>query len=84
MLTVNREMTWEELVKAYPDKWVCFKWREGWGPDVSRGFVKVILEDSEYGSYAAKNITKGYYFKRTTEKEFGGFVSGEGDGFKAV
>lgn len=54
------------------------------GPDVETGNVIAVLSDDEYDDYVIEHLDDNYYIKRTTYEEFGGFVSGEGDGFKAV
>lgn len=84
MLTMNRNMTWGQMVKEFPDKWVVLSSHTGWGPDIETGNVIAVLSDDEYDDYAIAHLDDNYYIKRTTYEEFGGFVSGEGDGFKAV
>lgn len=55
MLVINRNMTWDEMVEEFPDKWVVLSSHTGWGPDIETGTVIAVLSDDEYDDYA-KNI----------------------------
>lgn len=48
MLTIGKRMTWDDIIKQYPDKWVAFSSYNGWGPDVDDGVIEVVLSDEEY------------------------------------
>lgn len=30
MLTIGKRMTWDDIIKQYPDKWVAFSSYNGW------------------------------------------------------
>ena len=70
----ERRMTWNEIVEAYPDKWVVVKDAEMEGPDVISGIVVEVLSDDEIGNYRIENCDKEYEYRRTTEGYFNGIT----------
>ena len=63
---MNRRMTWDEMVREYPDRWVVVEDAEKNGPDVLSGKLVAVITDEEIGDYQADNLRKGYDFRRTT------------------
>lgn len=85
MVVINKEMTWKDVIKTYPDMWVAIGEYKGWGPDVESGMIKFVLTDDEYPTYRAAHIKDGLYYKRTTiRRGMGGSISGENGGYTVV
>ena len=85
MLVIGKRMTWDDIVKQYPDKWVALSSYNGWGPDVDDGIIEVVLSDDEYPDYRVAHIDDGWFYKRTTDNvDFGGFISGEDGGYTVI
>lgn len=85
MLIIGKRMTWDDIVKQYPDKWVAFSSYNGWGPDVDDGIIEIVLSDDEYPEYRASHLRDGWFYKRTTDNvDFGGFISGEDGGYTVI
>lgn len=88
MLTIGKRMTWDDIIKQYPDKWVAFSSYNGWGPDVDDGVVEVVLSDEEYIEHRIAHIRDGWFYKYTTDDiESGGcvgYLSGEDGGYTVI
>lgn len=74
---MGKRMTWNEMVKEYPDKWVVVDDAEKSGPDVISGILVAVKTDDEIGDYQADNFRKGYDFVRTTEGAFNGITGSD-------
>lgn len=74
---MDNRMTWEEMVKQYPNKWVVLEDMEMEGADVISGNVVFVKSDDEIIPFRMKNQKKGYGFYRTTEEDFYGIVDAD-------
>lgn len=78
MLKPNKLMTWEEMRKEYPGKWVFVEVVEGTRINFTKGIVRAVVEDEyladgiRYCRSAGWNVTR----KRTTVEPFMGIVDG--------
>lgn len=78
MLKPNKLMTWEEMKKEYPGKWVFVEVVEGNEANFTKGIVRAVVEDghlvdgTEYCELKEWDCT----FKRTTVEPFMGIVDG--------
>lgn len=64
----NRRMSWDEMVKEYPDRWVVIKDAEMDGPDIISGIIVTVKSDDEIMRFRIDNQKKGYKFYRTSEQ----------------
>ena len=73
---IKERMTWDEMVRAYPDKWVAVAdaVMDGDSPDILDGIVVAVLSDYDIDDYELNNLDKGYKFRRTTEGFFNGIT----------
>ena len=60
-----KRMTWTEITKAYPDKWVAIANPVMDGSDILEGDVVTVLSDDEVDAYEINNHGKGYKHRRT-------------------
>ena len=60
-------MTWDEIVKKYPEQWVVIKDATMEGSDIVDGIVVAVKNDDEIGEYRSGNVGKSLRFRRTTE-----------------
>ncbi len=67
-------MTWDEMVKSYPDQWVVVKDAEMCGPDILSGIIVDAIPDDEIQEYRLKNKRHDLEFCRTTEGDFDGII----------
>ena len=61
----NNRVTWEEMVKKYPDKWVV-KDAEMNGSDIMSGVIVAAMTDDEITEYRLNNSDYDLEFCRTT------------------
>ena len=71
---MNEKMTWEEMVKKYPNQWVIVKDAVMDGPDIVSGIVVAVKSDSEIIPFRLSNTHKDYEICRTTEGWFNGVI----------
>ena len=69
-------MTWNEVTKVYPDKWVAVAnpVMDGDSPDKLEGDIVAVMNDDEIDSYELSHYDKGYKYRRTTEGFFNGIT----------
>ena len=78
MLKPNKLMTWEEMKKEYPAKWVFVEVVEGTRTNFTKGIVRAVVEDdflaegSRYCRLNGWDVTH----TRTTVEPFMGIVDG--------
>jgi len=74
----NELMTWKEMKKRYPDKWVIVDKTEGNASTVKAGIVKYVASDDEIEDIWIECHKQGfdYYKRRTTVDSFMGIVDG--------
>ena len=62
-------MIWNEITKAYPDKWVAVAnlIMDGDSPDILEGDIVAVKNDDDIDSYELNHHDKGYKYRRTTE-----------------
>ncbi len=70
----KKRMTWQEMVRAYPDQWVVVKDAEMDGPDILSGILVTVKPDDDIGAYRVQNSGNGYEFRRTTEGFWNGIT----------
>ena len=70
-------LTWEEMVKKYPDRWVVVKNAEMSGPDILSGILVDALSDDEIMEYRFNNKRHDLEFCRTTEGDFDGIIDSD-------
>ena len=73
----DNRITWDEMVRKHPDKWVVVKDAKMNGPDIISGVVVAVLSDDEITDYRLKNTRHDYEFCRTTEGEFDGIIDSD-------
>ena len=72
---MGERLTWEEMVKRYPNKWVVLKEVERDWPDVISGIVVDAVSDDEIGDYEA-NCNPDLVIMPTTEGDYYGPING--------
>ena len=78
MLKPNELMTWAEVVKKYPGKWVFVEVVEGNVAKIKKGIVRAVVEDGHLADGKKYCISQGWkcVSKRTTYAPFMGIVDG--------
>lgn len=71
----EQKMTWEEMVKVYPDRWVVVKNAVMDGPDIVSGTLVEVKKDDDIIEYRAHHPRKGLVFRRTTEEAVSGIIN---------
>ncbi len=77
IVNLERRMTWQEMVEAYPDQWVVVEDAEMDGPDILSGIIVAVLPDDEIMGYRLRNTRRDLEFCRTTEGEFDGIIDSD-------
>lgn len=74
----NEFMTWEEMKKRYPSKWVVVERVEGTATNIKSGIVKYVADDDEIDNIWVKCRKNGFNYnkKRTKMEAFSGIVDG--------
>ncbi len=69
-----KRMTWEEMVKTYPDMWVAVAnpVMDGDSPDILEGDVVATVSDDDIGDYEVDHIGEGLKYCRTTDSGWNG------------
>lgn len=69
MLQPNTLMTWDQMVKAYPDKWVFVEKTKGGLSNVEEGIVRFVAADDEMCKVcvSCRKADLNYTRSRTTE-----------------
>ncbi len=70
-------ISWEEMVKRYPDQWVAVKNATMDGADIISGEVVVAKNDRDMRKFRVKNRKTGLVFRRTSEGAFDGFINSD-------
>ena len=73
----DHRMTWDEMVKKFPDQWVVVKDAEMSGPDILSGIVVAVMPDDQITAFRLSNTRRDYEFCRTTEGEFDGVIDSD-------
>lgn len=78
MLKPNKLMTWEEMKKEYPAKWVFVEVVEGTRTNFTKGIVRAVVEDDYLAEGRRYCKLNGWdvTHKRTTLEPFMGIVDG--------
>ncbi len=76
MLDMAR-MTWDDMVKKYPDLWVAIKDAEMDGADVMSGEVVTAQSDEEMRKFRIEHRGSGLVFRRTSECGFNGHITSD-------
>ena len=73
---ISLRITWNEITKAYPDKWVAVAnlIMDGDSPDILEGDIVAVKNDDDIDSYELNHHGKGYKYRRTTEGFFNGIT----------
>ncbi|MBR5969792.1 MAG: hypothetical protein IK016_05520 [Lachnospiraceae bacterium] len=71
----EREMTWEQMVTAYPSQWVIVRDAVMDGPDIISGVLVDVRKDEDILSYRISHPRKGFTFRRTTEESMSGIAN---------
>lgn len=76
MLTPNKLMTWDEMVREYPAKWVFVEVTKGDATNFDEGVVRVVAQDQEVEDAMDYCSEQGlrYTFQRTTVEPFMGIL----------
>lgn len=66
---MKERITWEEMVKRYPDQWVVLEDAEMDGSTILSGIVVNVCTDDEIDSYFLETFKEGkrYIKERTTD-----------------
>ena len=75
-MTENR-MTWDDMVRQYPNQWVVVRDAEMSGPDILSGILVAVMPDDEITGYRLNNTRHDYEFCRTTEGAFDGIIDSD-------
>ena len=72
-MTTNR-MTWDDMVKTYPDMWVAVAnpIMDGDAPDILEGDIVAAVSDDDIGDYKNAHRNQGLKYRRTTESGWNG------------
>ena len=73
----NQKMSWDEMVKKYPNQWVVVKDADMNGPDIVSGIIVAAMSDDKITDYRLKNSNHNLEFCRTTEGEFDGIIDSD-------
>ena len=73
----NRRMSWDEMVKEYPDRWGVIKDAEMNVPDIISGIIVTVKSDDDIMRFRIDNQKKGYKFYRTSEEELYGIIDAD-------
>lgn len=78
MLQPNEAMTWKEMVKRYPDRWVIVEQTKGDSSNIKEGIVRFVVTDEEMPRVwiECRKAGLGYKKDRTTVEPFMGIVDG--------
>ncbi len=78
MLTPNKLMTWDEMVREYPEKWVFVEITKGDEADIKEGIVRAVSEDGKLAEAWEYCMVHGWdcMYSRTTVDPFIGIVDG--------
>ena len=78
METPNKLMTWDEMKKKYPGKWVFVDQTKGDGSNIEEGVVKYVATDDEMEDVWVQCMKQDldYAMARTTVEPFMGVVDG--------
>lgn len=78
MLKPDKLMTWEEMKKEFPAKWVFVEVIEGDAANIKVGMVRAVVEDEHLADGIKYCRSKGinYTYSRTTVEPFIGVVDG--------
>ena len=76
---MEERLTFEELKKRFPGKWVFVKNADADGPNIRSGEIICVCGDEEYGDKMVEMLRSGIDFKkfRTTHDFYGGFIYAE-------
>ncbi len=74
----NEFMTWEEMKRRYPSKWVIVETIEGTATNIKSGIVRYVASDDEIDDIWVKCHKDGFNYdkKRTKMEPFSGIVDG--------
>ena len=70
-------MSWDEMVKQYPNMWVAVKDAEMNGIDVLSGEVVTVQPDDKICKFRMKHRGAGFVFRRTSESGFNGHIGSD-------
>lgn len=73
---IGKQLTWDEVVKLFPDLWVAFKDCEYHKVTFIRGTLVDVIEDKDRIDYMNKHWGEGLHIDRTTEESGGGYIHG--------
>lgn len=78
MFMPNKLMTWEEMVEAYPSRWVIVEKTRGDADTIEEGFVRYVVIDEEIPKIWIKcrEAELNYNKDRTTVAPFTGIADG--------
>lgn len=71
---LDTAMTWTEIIKAYPNRWVVLRDVVMDGPNILSGIVAAVKSDDEICDYESEHLRDGLIFRRTTEENWSGIV----------
>ena len=74
---MNVNMTWEDMVREYPDRWVAVGNAVMDGPDIVSGDVVAVKTDDEICDYEDQHLREGLRFRRTTEGDWDGIINSD-------
>lgn len=79
-IIMEERLTFEEMKKKYPDRWVFVKNAEMDGPDVISGEVICVCDDEEYADKWIELINAGTAFNKVRTSHWmlgGGIINAE-------
>ena len=68
-------ISWDDMVKEYPNLWVAVKDAEMDGADIVSGEVVAAQSDEEMREFRIKHRGAGFVFRRTSECGFNGHIT---------
>ena len=68
-------LSWDDMVKKYPNLWVAVKDAEMDGADIVSGEVVTARPDKEMRKFRIEHRGAGFVFRRTSECGFNGHIT---------
>ena len=70
-------LSWDEIVRQHPDRWVAVKDAEMDGADVVSGEVVAALSDREMRLFRVEHGGADFVYRRTSEGDYTGPITSD-------
>ena len=71
---IDRQLTWDQAVDLFPDRWVIFKDCVREDIDFKCGTLVDVIPDEDMEEYMSEHFNDNYFMARTTEGFSGGYI----------